>query len=303
MSRRVAAVLVLVCAVVAGGLLFIQLVTSFPRGPVSVALVLGGCYAAWYMVIHRDLRRAIGAGAATLLVLGAAWLMLADGVQAGGLLGLGCIGLGVALARHAFSVHAHLSPARPPSRPVVFWNPRSGGGAAQRHDLPAQARRRGIEPIEIGPEDDLGALVDAALARGADGLMAAGGDGTQGVVAAIAATHDVPFACIPAGTRNHFALDLGVDRRDVVGALDAFVTGGEKRVDLAEVSGRVFVNNASLGLYADAVQNKGYRDAKVRTILDTVPKLLGPEGAGRGRELRWTSPDGSAEQSARSTRD
>ena len=106
----------------------------------------------------------------------------------------------------------------------------------------------------------------------------------------IAAELDLPYACIPAGTRNHFALDLGVDRDDVVGALDAFVDGGERRVDLAEVNGRVFVNNVSLGLYADAVQRTGYRDAKLRTILDTVPEVLGPEGT--GLDLRWTGPGG-----------
>ena len=110
------------------------------------------------------------------------------------------------------------------------------------------------------------------------------------IVAAIAAELDLPYACIPAGTRNHFALDLGVDRDDVVGALDAFVDGGERRVDLAEVNGRVFVNNVSLGLYADAVQRSGYRDAKLRTILDTVPEVLGPEGT--GLDLRWTGPGG-----------
>ena len=118
----------------------------------------------------------------------------------------------------------------------------------------------------------------------------AGGDGSQAVVAAIAAELDLPYACVPAGTRNHFALDLGVDRDDVVGALDAFVDGGERRVDLAEVNGRVFVNNVSLGLYADAVQRKGYRDAKLRTLLDTVPEVLGPDGT--GLDLRWTGPDG-----------
>jgi hypothetical protein len=101
---------------------------------------------------------------------------------------------------------------------------------------------------------------------------------------------DLPYACVPAGTRNHFALDLGVDRDDVVGALDAFVDGGERRVDLAEVNGRVFVNNVSLGLYADAVQRTGYRDAKLRTMLDTVPDMLGPGGT--GLDLRWTGPGG-----------
>jgi diacylglycerol kinase family enzyme len=118
----------------------------------------------------------------------------------------------------------------------------------------------------------------------------AGGDGSQAVVAMVAAELDLPYACIPAGTRNHFALDLGVDREDVVGALDAFVDGGERRVDLAEVNGRVFVNNVSLGLYAEAVQRSGYREAKLRTILDTMPDVLGSEG--EGLDLRWTGPGG-----------
>src|SRR4029450_13195285 len=68
-----------------------------------------------------------------------------------------------------------------------------------------------------------------------------------------------PSACIPAGTRNHFALDLGVDRDDVVGALDAFVDGGQRWVDLGEVNGRTFVNNVSLGLYGESVQRAGDR--------------------------------------------
>ncbi len=97
----------------------------------------------------------------------------------------------------------------------------------------------------------------------------------------------------PAGTRNHFALDLGVDRNDVVGALDAFVNGGERRVDLAEVNGRVFVNNVSLGLYADAVQHEGYRDAKLRTVLDTVPAFGGAEPSGAA-DLRFERSGGES---------
>jgi diacylglycerol kinase family enzyme len=118
----------------------------------------------------------------------------------------------------------------------------------------------------------------------------AGGDGSQAIVAAIAAELGLPYACIPAGTRNHFALDLGVDRDDVVGALDAFVHGGERRVDLGDVNGRVFVNNVSLGLYAEAVQQQGYRDAKIRTVLDAVPDVLGPTGD--ELDLRWRGPGG-----------
>jgi diacylglycerol kinase family enzyme len=113
----------------------------------------------------------------------------------------------------------------------------------------------------------------------------AGGDGSQAIVAAIAAEQGLPYACIPAGTRNHFALDLGVDRDDVVGALDALHSGGERVVDLAEVNGRVFVNNVSLGLYAEAVQKEGYRDAKIRTLLDTVPDAIGPQA--EPLPLRW----------------
>jgi diacylglycerol kinase family enzyme len=119
----------------------------------------------------------------------------------------------------------------------------------------------------------------------------AGGDGSQAIVAGIAAEHRVPYACIPAGTRNHFALDLGVDRSDVIGALDAFVDGGERRVDLAEVNGRVFVNNVSLGLYADAVQKEGYRAAKIRTLVAMVPSTIGSEGGDAA--LRWSGPDGT----------
>jgi diacylglycerol kinase family enzyme len=118
----------------------------------------------------------------------------------------------------------------------------------------------------------------------------AGGDGSQAIVAAVASERDLPYACVPAGTRNHFALDLGVDRDDVVGALDALVDGGERRVDLAEVNGRVFVNNVSLGLYAEAVQRPGYREAKLHTLLDTVPDVLGPGGG--GLDLSWTGPGG-----------
>jgi diacylglycerol kinase family enzyme len=129
-----------------------------------------------------------------------------------------------------------------------------------------------------------------AIENGADAVGVAGGDGTQAIVAAIAAERRLPYVCVPAGTRNHFALDLGVDRDDVVGALDAFTKGRERVVDLAEVNGRVFVNNVSLGVYAEAVQSAGYRDAKLRTLADTVPTVLGP--GGEGLDLRFTGADG-----------
>ena len=81
--------------------------------------------------------------------------------------------------------------------------------------------------------------------------------------------------CVPAGTRNHFALDVGVDRNDVIRALDAFTDGVERQIDMAEVNGRIFLNNVSLGIYGDAVR-PAYRDAEVRTLLETAAEVMGP---------------------------
>jgi diacylglycerol kinase family enzyme len=164
----------------------------------------------------------------------------------------------------------------PPQRPVLFVNPRSGGGKAARAAVAERARERGIETVIFGPGQSLEALVREAVANGADALGVAGGDGSLAVVAAAAAAHGLPFVCVPAGTRNHFALDLGLDPHDVLGALDAFTDGIERRIDLAEVNDRVFVNNVSLGIYGDAVRSPAYRDAKARTLLETARKVLGP---------------------------
>jgi diacylglycerol kinase family enzyme len=205
------------------------------------------------------------------------------------------LSLGLAAASYAFYSPVALPPAPRPARPVLFYNPRSGGGKVARFHVPDEARARGIEPIELTPRTDLEQLVRQALDEGADALAMAGGDGSQAVVAGIAAARGLPYACIPAGTRNHFALDVGVDGDDVVGALDAFVEGCEQRVDLGEVNGRTFVNNVSLGVYGEAVQHAGYRSAKLRTVLDTVPDVL---GTGRMPDLRWRGPDGEEHEGA-----
>jgi diacylglycerol kinase family enzyme len=170
--------------------------------------------------------------------------------------------------------------AEPAHRPVLFVNPRSGGGTAARAGLVERARERGIDARVLNPHDDLAALVDEAVADGADALGVAGGDGSLWVAAAAARAHGLPFVCVPAGTRNHFALDLGVDRDDLVGALDAFGDHAVERwVDVAEVNGRVFLNNVSLGIYGEAVEQPAYRDAKVRTLVETTAEVLGPSRA------------------------
>jgi diacylglycerol kinase family enzyme len=177
------------------------------------------------------------------------------------------------------------SKASPPQRPVLFVNPRSGGGKAARAGLAERARDRGIEVTVLQPGDDLGQLVATAVARGADTLGVAGGDGSLAVVAAAALAHGLSFVCVPAGTRNHFALDVGLDRHDVLGSLDAFTGGIERRIDVAEVNGRLFLNNVSLGIYGDAVRQPAYRDAKARTLLETAAQMLGPSASAADLEL------------------
>jgi diacylglycerol kinase family enzyme len=268
----------------------VEAVQDAPRGVIALVLVVVAAIVAWYGLLRTGPLRIAGLIVAVLGFSIAIAFMASDRLFEV-LLIVATIVLSSALARAAFSIRVGL-PARPaPRKPVLFFNPKSGGGKAEKFSLPKEARARGIEPVELAPGQDLEALVRDAVANGADGLAMAGGDGSQAVVAAIAAELDLPYACVPAGTRNHFALDLGVDRNDVVGALDAFVNGGERRVDLAEVNGRVFVNNVSLGIYAEAVQQSGYRDAKLRTMLNTVPTLLGPQGEGLG--LEWTDPNGN----------
>jgi diacylglycerol kinase family enzyme len=110
----------------------------------------------------------------------------------------------------------------------------------------------------------------------------AGGDGSLAIVAAVALSHDLPFVCIPAGTRNHFALDVGVLRHDVAGALEAFSRGVERRIDIAEVNDRVFLNNVSLGIYGEAVQLPAYRSEKLRVLLESARAVLGPDAAAPG---------------------
>jgi diacylglycerol kinase family enzyme len=141
-----------------------------------------------------------------------------------------------------------------------------------------RARELGIDVVVLTTGRDLTQLVAHAVAVGADALGMAGGDGSLAVVAAAAAAHDLPFICVPGGTRNHFALDLGVDPHDPVGALDAFTDGVERRIDMAEVNGAVYLNNVSLGVYGEAVRQATYRGAKVRTLLDTAAEVLGPSG-------------------------
>jgi len=300
LGERVAALVALLALAAAVLLLLVGVVLHYLA--VALTLVGAGVFvtAGWYAVSRRGVVRGV-----SLVTMIAAVGMLGAGLvlENIGLLRVILIvvvaAASVVSARYALrktrrQLHArpeHLTRAGPARHPVLIMNLKSGGGKAAKFRLAEECERRGIEPIVLRPGDDLLRLADDAVARGADVIGMAGGDGSQALVAAVASRRGVPHVCVPAGTRNHFALDLGLDRNDVVGALDAFGDGVERTVDLAAVNGRVFVNNASLGLYAKVVQSAEYRDAKIATISSMLPDLLAKDAA--PLDLRFIGPDGA----------
>src|SRR5689334_22092687 len=187
-------------------------------------------------------------------------------------------------------------PAQPPARhPYLIMNPKSGDGKVGKFDLKRKAEALGAEVFLLGGPElvDVAAVARAAIANGADLIGVAGGDGTQALVAGIAAEHGIPFMVISAGTRNHFALDLGLDREDPSTCLAALSDAVELRVDLGVINERTFVNNASFGAYAEIVQSPAYRDDKRNTTLDLLPDLLGGHrGARLSAQADGTQVDG-----------
>ncbi|HEY2714585.1 MAG TPA: diacylglycerol kinase family protein [Solirubrobacterales bacterium] len=290
MNRRFAASLALLAALVAVASAAYAFVSDFPRGLVVFACIVLALGTAWMGLLRKGTTRTLWLVLAALLLAASILVTLGGGNAWALAVSIVAVLGSLAASRRAFRPAGELPPAPALRQPVLFVNPRSGDGRAARVGLAAAARERGIEVVELHPGEDLEQLVTAAVGRGADALAMAGGDGSQAVVATVAAAHDLAYACIPSGTRNHFALDLGVDREDVVGALDALLPGaGERYVDLGEVNGRVFVNNVSLGIYAIAVSQEGYREAKMRTLLDTLADALGPDG--EPRQLHWRADE------------
>src|SRR3954470_13745284 len=161
-------------------------------------------------------------------------------------------------------------------RPFLIMNPRSGGGKVGRFGLAERATDLGAEVALLdGPgQVDVAELARRAVAEGTDLLGVAGGDGTQALVAGVAAEHGLPFLVVSAGTRNHFAMDLGLDRERPDLGLEALRDGVEVDLDLGLINGRTFVNNASFGAYAEVVQSPAYRDYKRGTTLQVLPDLL-----------------------------
>jgi diacylglycerol kinase family enzyme len=180
--------------------------------------------------------------------------------------------------------------------PALIINRWSGDGKAQQVGLAEVARKQGIRVIMLERGDDLIELAHDAISTGADAIGMAGGDGSLGLVAGVAIERNVPFFCIPVGTRNHFALDLGVDRDDPLAALAAVDQGEEITLDYGTVNGRVFLNNVSLGIYAIAVHRAGYREAKLDTMSAVVKEAA--EAPDSFPPLRFATPDGKRHERA-----
>jgi len=290
----------LACGLLLGALLIGFVVRNI--GFLAVALVglglaVGG---AWWAITERMPRRAIGAAVAALGAAGIVVALVRATPQSDGVvlrlvllaaLLVGAVGLGrAALAR---DIHAHdelrpVSVSRP-QHPVLLCNPWSGGGKVEKFGLADLARDMGVEVVMLDRGLDLEQLARDAVAGGADCLGMAGGDGSQALVASIAIEHDLPFVCVSAGTRNHFALDLGIDREDPRLSLTGFRDGIERRIDYATVGDRLFVNNVSLGIYATIVQQEGYREAKSETTKTLLPEMLGRTT--EPFDLQFTDPD------------
>ena len=180
MRRRLAAVLALVVGAATLALAAAVAISEFPRGLVLLGCALIAGVSAWYGLTRRRIARAVGLIVAGTAVAAAVALIVLVGPRFVDVLVLVGLLVSVAAARATIGVHVDLPSAPSPLRPVLFYNPRSGGGKAERFALAKEARDRGIEPIELKAGDDLEVLVRRAVDRGADGLAMAGGDGYPG---------------------------------------------------------------------------------------------------------------------------
>jgi len=290
-------------SLLAGALLLVLVVAFVIRNALFVVLgllgVISAVAGAWWVITSSSTRRALGIAG---VVVGAALFAiatLAAGHEDWGsvvrlLVALALLGVAILTGRAALKRHlAASSPASahvaPPLHAVLLCNPWSGGGKVERFGIKGLAESLGVDTRMLDHGLDLAVLARTAIAEGADCLGMAGGDGSQALVASLAVEHDLPFVCVSAGTRNHFALDLGLDRDDPRHSVYAFRDALERRVDYATVNDRFFVNNVSLGVYATIVQQPEYRDAKAHTTQQLLPALL---GAQEPFDLQFVTPDG-----------
>lgn len=295
-GSRPGARLVAVFALLSGAAGLVLLAWGILDSPIlaAVTLLLATAFLAcvFMSVTSSGHRRRLAMVGAVMLAIGTVAVHVVYNVaQDGGwrfrgLLGLACLVVAVVAARYALvipppSLDEVLSignEARVVHRPVLIINLKSGGGKAEQFDLLSVCREHGIETRVLERGTDLTDLARDVAQSGADAIGMAGGDGSLAYVATVCVERDLPFVCVPAGTRNHFALDLGLDRTDPRQAIAAFVNGEERRIDYATINDRMFLNNVSLGVYAAIVAQDSYRDAKLDTTLQLLPKLFNEGG-------------------------
>ena len=142
-----------------------------------------------------------------------------------------------------------------------------GGGSFSEEEAEKLASLFAREGVEadlrlVDPAGLASEFAEAAAARALDAVVAAGGDGTVSAAAAALAGSSRPLGIVPLGTLNHFARDSGIPL-DAASAVAAIAGGATRPVDVAEVNGRVFVNNSALGLYPFMVRS---REAQQRLL-------------------------------------
>jgi diacylglycerol kinase family enzyme len=248
----------------------------------AVAVAAGG----WVMLRTRGKRWWWGtvlASAALLAALGTSWALFSDPRNVRRLLVLVVLSVAYTalvgwLSRSYWQARrrSRRGAAIPHEQTALIINPKSGDGRATKANLAQKASARGVQTVVMEPGQDMVELAEQALSRGATVLGVSGGDGSLGVLASVAIKHDVPLVVLPGGTRCHFARDIGLDPGHIEDGLAGF-EGVERRVDVGMIAGRVFLNNASFGLYADIISRPEYRDHKLEVSRKVARELASSE--------------------------
>jgi YegS/Rv2252/BmrU family lipid kinase len=161
---------------------------------------------------------------------------------------------------------------------------RGGGTAAADPDIADKVKRAleqaGVEAdIDLIDGDDCAVRSTEAAERGDPLLIVGGGDGTIGAAAAALVGSETALGILPLGTLNHFARDLGIPA-GLDEAAQLIAGGGERRVDVAEMNGRIFINNSAIGLYPlmvvdrDAQQKRLGRSKRLAMVVASLRTLI-----------------------------
>lgn len=161
---------------------------------------------------------------------------------------------------------------------------RGGGAVAADDDIKANVEAAlhgaGIDAsVEQVDGDDIEERCRAVAKRGDPLLIVGGGDGTISAAASALAGSDTRLGILPLGTLNHFARDLGIPTALDEAAL-TIAQGHERRVDIADMNGRTFINNSAVGLYPlmvidrDAQRKRLGRSKRLAMIFASLRTLV-----------------------------